>query len=57
MPQFAYKARSRSGEVIQDVLDAPDRAAALAHIERLGMFPVMVDGLKGNAPAPTARQW
>ncbi len=54
MPQFAYKARSRSGEVIQDVLDAPDRAAALAHIERLGMFPVMVDGLKGNAPAPTA---
>lgn len=47
MPQFSYKARRRSGEVVQDILDAPDRAAALAQIERLGMFPVMVDGLKG----------
>ncbi len=59
MPQFAYKARRRSGEVVQDVLDAPDRAAALAQIERLGMFPVMVDGLKGAgagaAPMPATK--
>src|SRR5216683_1260349 len=29
MPQFAYKARRRSGEVVQGVLDVPDRTAAL----------------------------
>lgn len=46
MPQFAYKARRRSGEVVQGMLDVPDRTAALAQIERLGLFPVMVDGSK-----------
>src|SRR2546423_1034293 len=51
MPQFAYKARRRSGEVVQGVLDVPDRAAALMQIERLGLFPVMVDGSKGAAAA------
>jgi type IV pilus assembly protein PilC len=58
MPQFAYKARRRSGEVVQDVLEAPDRGAALNQIERLGLFPVMVDGVKGNGPVvgtPPAR--
>jgi type IV pilus assembly protein PilC len=58
MPQFAYKARRRSGEVIQATLDAPDRTAALSQIERLGLFPVMVDALKGSgasaAPAVPA---
>src|SRR5438046_966395 len=47
MPQFAYKARRRSGEVVQGILDVPDRSAALLQIERLGLFPVMVDGSKG----------
>ena len=51
MPQFAYKARRRTGEVVQGVLDVPDRAAALMQIERQGLFPVMVDGAKGGAPA------
>jgi type II secretory pathway component PulF len=51
MPQFAYKARRRSGEVVQGVLDVPDRAAALMQIERQGLFPVMVDGAKGGATA------
>src|SRR5437762_13284673 len=51
MPQFAYKARRRSGEVVQGVLDVADRAAALTQIERLGLFPVMVDGSKGAAAA------
>ncbi len=51
MPQFAYKARRRSGEVVQGVLDVPDRTAALTQIERLGLFPVMVDGSKGAAAA------
>src|SRR6202167_5756546 len=50
MPQFAYKARRRSGETVQGVLEVPDRSAALAQIERLGLFPIMVDAsVKGVA--------
>src|SRR5207247_1209571 len=54
MPQFAYKARRRSGEVVQGVLDVPDRSADLVQIERLGLFPVMVDGSRGAAAAAVA---
>ncbi len=49
MPQFSYKARRRSGEVVQGVLDVADRSAALLQIERLGLFPVVVDSAKGGA--------
>jgi len=51
MPQFAYKARRRTGETVQGVLEVPDRSAALAQIERLGLFPVMVDASKSGAAA------
>jgi len=49
MPLFTYKARRRSGEVVQGSLDVADRAAALAQIDRLGLFPVAVDAPKGGA--------
>lgn len=49
MPQFSYKARRRSGEVVQGTLDALDRAAALVAIDRLGLFPVSVDATKGSS--------
>ena len=48
MPQFSYKARRRSGEVVEGSLDVPDRPAALAQIERLGLFAVAVDAAKGS---------
>ena len=48
MPQFSYKARRRSGEVVQGILDVADRSAALVQIERLGLFPVAVDAPKGG---------
>lgn len=48
MPQFSYKARRRSGEVVTGVLDVADRSAALMQIERLGLFPVAVDAAKGG---------
>lgn len=51
MPQFAYKARRRSGETVQGVLDVPDRSAALAQIERQGLFPIIVDASKGGVAA------
>lgn len=54
MPQFSYKARRRSGEVVQGMLDVADRSAALVQIERLGLFPVAVDAAKGAAAAGAA---
>jgi type II secretory pathway component PulF len=59
MPQFSYKARRKTGEVVQGVLDVADRAAALVQIERLGLFPVMVEGARGAAaavPAPGEKE-
>lgn len=49
MPQFSYKARRRTGEVVEGVLEVADRSAALLQIERLGLFPVAVDAAKGGA--------
>ena len=49
MPQFSYKARRRSGEVVEGTLEVADRSAALVQIERLGLFPVAVDAAKGGA--------
>jgi type II secretory pathway component PulF len=63
MPQFSYKARRRSGEVVQGVLEGVDRSAALLQIERLGLFPVAVDAAKGGAvigeraPAGVKTDW
>jgi type II secretory pathway component PulF len=51
MPQFSYKARRRSGEVVEGMLEVADRSAALVQIERLGLFPVAVDAAKGGAVA------
>ena len=51
MPQFAYKAKRRTGEMVQGVVDVADRAAALVQIERLGLFPVMVDASKVSVAA------
>ena len=55
MPQFSYKARRRSGEVVEGVLDVADRSAALLQIERLGLFPVAVDAAKGGAVVVSER--
>src|SRR5215472_4490744 len=56
MPQFSYKARRRTGEVVEGVVDVADRSAALIQIERLGLFPVAVDASKGGAIAATAER-
>jgi type II secretory pathway component PulF len=49
MPQFSYKARRRSGELVEGVLEVADRSAAVAQIERLGLFPVAVDTARAGA--------
>jgi len=48
MAQFSYKARRRSGEMVQGLLEVTDRPAALTQIERLGLFPVSVEAAKGG---------
>src|ERR1051326_4958089 len=55
MPQFAYKARRRSGEIVEGILEVADRGAALVQIDRLGLFPVAVDAAKAGAIAAAER--
>jgi len=54
MPQFVYKARRRTGELIDGVIEAPDRAGAVAQLERLGLFPVFLDGGKATPEKESA---
>ena len=49
MPQFSYKARKRSGELVEGVLEVPDRSAALMQIQRSGLFPIAVADAKAGA--------
>ena len=49
MPQFSYKARKRSGELVEGVLEVNDRSAALLQIQRSGLFPVAVADSKVSA--------
>lgn len=49
MPQFSYKARKRSGELVEGVLEVTDRSAALMQIQRSGLFPIAVADSKASA--------
>jgi type II secretory pathway component PulF len=48
MAQFSYKARRRTGELVQGVVDVADRSAALVQLERLGLLPVAIDAARGS---------
>ncbi len=56
MPQFSYKARRRTGEVVEGILEVADRSAALMQIERLGLFPVVVDAARAGAAATASAE-
>src|SRR5215472_8878908 len=49
MPQFSYKAKKRSGELVEGVLEVTDRSAALLQIQRSGLFPIAVADSKASA--------
>jgi type II secretory pathway component PulF len=51
MAQFSYRARRRSGELVEGLLEVTDRPAALAQIQRLGLFPLAVETAKAGAIA------
>ena len=64
MPQFAYRARNAQGNLVEGVLDCPDRAVAIRQIELQQCIPIRID-LVGAEPkisgrnvlaAPPARQ-
>jgi type II secretory pathway component PulF len=48
MPQFSYKARKRSGELVEGILEVNDRSAALIQIQRSGLFPIAVADSKAS---------
>ncbi len=48
MAQFTYKARRRSGELVDGVLEVADRTSAVLQLERSGLFPVSVLMAKGG---------
>ncbi len=64
MPQFNYKARRRTGELVDGILDVADQSAAVLQLQRAGLFPVAVaaaaaakgdrkpKGADGSAAAP-----
>jgi type II secretory pathway component PulF len=55
MAQFTYKARRRTGEVVEGILDVADRTAAVMQIEKLGLLPVAIQAAKGSAIARAER--
>ncbi len=55
MAQFRYIAKSRNGERLEGVLDAPDKRTLMAQLSRQGLVPITVTdaaGKAGAAPAP-----
>jgi type II secretory pathway component PulF len=49
MPQFSFKARKRSGELVQGVLEGADRSAVLSEIERQGMLPISLETARSRS--------
>jgi type II secretory pathway component PulF len=56
MPQFSYKARKRSGELVEGMLEVVDRSAALVQIQRSGLFPISVADAKAGAASGAKRE-
>lgn len=60
MPTFTYKARAKDGKRLEGKLDAADRRAAMAAIERLGHMPLTVTenvAVSPSAAAGLGRWW
>ena len=54
MPQFAYRARNAQGNLVEGVLDCPDRAVAIRQIELQQCIPIRID-LVGAEPKISRR--
>lgn len=49
MAQFLYKARRKSGEMVEGTVEVADRNAALLHLQRSGLFPIRLQAAKDGA--------
>lgn len=56
MPAFTYRARDAQGKLVEGSLDAPDRAAAIALIERKRFVPFKIDAAGGPAVASVPKE-
>src|SRR5437879_2854733 len=45
MPQFSYRARNPQGDLVEGVLDCPDRAVAIRQIELQHCVPIRIEML------------
>jgi type II secretory pathway component PulF len=54
VPQFAYRARNGQGNLVEGVLDCPDRAVAIRQIELQQCIPIRID-LVGAEPKISRR--
>jgi type II secretory pathway component PulF len=54
VPQFAYRARNAQGNLVEGVLDCPDRAVAIRQIELQKCIPIRID-LVGAEPKISRR--
>jgi type II secretory pathway component PulF len=52
MPTFAYKAKTRNGQLVNGTLAAGDRRLALAELGRLGYFPLAVELREARRDGP-----
>src|ERR1041385_1173888 len=54
MPQFAYRARNAQGDLVEGVLDCPDRGFAIHEIESQRCIPIRIE-LVGAPPTTVER--
>lgn len=50
MPQFTYKARDPSGQLVEGAIEAADRAAAMLQIEEKRYMPIRIEASTGAKP-------
>lgn len=54
MPQFHYVARTPKGQLLEGILDSPDRGAAIREVEKTMGFPVRIQPAPENKAPVTA---
>eukprot|EP01037_Dinobryon_pediforme_P033395 gene33395-38813_t len=54
MPQFSYRALTKSGELVAGDLAAPSRAEVVARLDYLGLLPVETREVAASAPQQSA---
>ncbi len=52
MPQFRYTARNASGQLVDGVVDASDRAGAISQVEQQRFIPIKISLLSDEANKP-----